>query len=271
MDAVAAHYSDEGLHDRILSAIAETGIPPERLTIDDLAPADEFHIGGRVATEALVGAAGLPPSGHVLDLGSGLGGTARYLAASHGHQVTGVDFTQEYVAVAQTITRLLRMEDRVRFARASVLNLPFPNDAFDAAVQLHVGMNIADKATLIAEVRRVLRPGGVYAIYDVMGPPGADVDLPVPWASTPADSHLVTPDRYVTVLEAASFRVDHVRDRRDFAVGFFRELMGRSGPPPQLGLHLVMGAETATKLGNVARAVERGAVAPVEIVAVAAI
>lgn len=268
VDAIAAHYTVGDLERRILDAVASAGIPLDRLTVDDLAPADEFHIGGRAATEALLDEAGFPPGAHVLDVGSGLGGTARYLAAVHGHRVAGVDVTEDYVAAARTLTRLIGLEDRVRFTAASALHLPFPHDTFDAAIQLHLGMNVADKAALVAEVARVLRPGAPFAIYDVMGEADAAVDLPVPWASTPDASHLATADTYVSLLEGAGFRVRHVRDRRDFAMEFFAGLRGRSEAPPPIGLHLLMGPDAPVKLRNTATAVERGAIAPVEIVAV---
>lgn len=266
---IDAHYAVGGIEQRILDALATAGISLDRLTVDDLAPADEFHIGGRVATDALLEAGALPPGGHVLDLGSGLGGTARYLAARHGHRVTGVDLVQEHVAAARWLTELLHLEDRARFVRASVLDLPFPDGSFDAAIQLHVAMNVADKSALFREVRRVLLPGTPYAIYDVMGAPDAPVELPVPWASEPEQSHLAEPQTYVTLLEQAGFRILHVRDRRSFAARFLGRLLGRPDPPPPLGLHLVMGPDADAKLGHMAAAVERAVVTPVEIVATA--
>ncbi len=267
MDEVARHYGDGQLLDRILDAVTAAGIDPQELTVHDLASVDEFHIGGRRATRHLVEGAGLGSSRRVLDVGSGVGGTARYLAAAGGHDVVGVDLTVEYVETAAALSRLVGLEGSVEFQVADVMALPFERGEFDAAVQLHVGMNIADKQAAFAEVGRVLVEGGVFALYDIMGRADTDLEFPLPWAGGAAGSHLATADQYVGALEAAGFRVERVTDRRDFARSFFGELRERSGPPPSLGLHLLMGEEAPTRYGNMVKAVEAGAVAPVEIVA----
>lgn len=224
MDAIVRHYGDAGLLERIVAALRRSGRDADALTVDDLAPVDEFHIGGRGATEHLLERARIPPGSRVLDVGSGIGGTARYLAATGSHTVTGVDLTPEYLRVAGALNELVGLDGSVAFRRADVCALPFPAASFDAAVMLHVGMNVPAKAEAFAEVARVLVDGGPFAIYDIMGPSDAPLDFPVPWAGSPAASFLATADEYVTGLEAAGFEVRHVADRADFARAFFARL-----------------------------------------------
>lgn len=267
MDEIVRHYGDAALFERIVAAVGEAGIDVDGVTVDDLAPVDEFHVGGRAATERLLRRAGIPQGSRVLDVGSGVGGTARYLASASAHSVTGVDLTPEYVETAAALNRLVGLDGSVRFVQADVRELPFPAESFDAAVMLHVGMNVDDKASAFAEVARVLAGGGVFAIYDIMGRRDATFGFPVPWAATPACSFLATADEYVAELEAAGFEVGHVADCSESARRFFAELRRRPGPRPALGLHLLMGDETSVRYGNMVAAVEAGAIAPVEIVA----
>ena len=146
-------------------------------------------------------------------------------------------------------------------------NLPLRSASFDVAVLLHVGMNIDDKESAFAEVARVLVDGGVFAIYDIMGRSDAALDFPVPWAASPLESFLATADEYIAALEATGFEVEHVVDRSTFARQFFSSLRQRTGSPPPLGLHLLMGDEAPTRYGNMVNAVEAGTIAPMEIVA----
>ena len=267
--SVALHYGHGTLEAAILEALAAVGRDPAKLVPEDLAPVDEFHIGGRAATAAFANELGVARGMRLLDIGSGLGGAARYFATERGCRVTGVDVTDDYVRVANALAKRVKLADRVDFQRASALALPFEAETFDGAYMLHVGMNIFDKDALFAEVRRVLKPRGVFGIYDVMRVGEGDVTLPVPWASTVTTSFLEDEATYRRLLERAGFTVEKTRNRRDFALKFFRELREKfaaSGPPP-LGLHILMGPTAQRKYGNMTRAVQDGIVAPVEIVA----
>ena len=130
-------------------------------------------------------------------------------------------------------------------------------------------MNIQDKAKLFAEVRRVLKPGAVFGIYDVMREGDGDLAFPVPWASTPETSFVAGAADYRRLLEAAGFAVHKERSRREFAMEFFRQLRARAadadGPPP-LGLHLLMGPTAPQKVANMIDNLQRGLIAPIEIV-----
>jgi SAM-dependent methyltransferase len=265
---VADHYARGGLEAAILAGLAAAGKDPAHLAVDDLAPVDEFHIGGRAATEALVAQLPLVAGMRLLDIGSGLGGASRFLAARHGCDVTGIDLTADYVAVATMLAGRVGLGDRVRYVEGSALSLPFPEASFDGAVMLHVGMNIADKGALFRGVRRVLRPGGFFAIYDVMAEGAGALAFPVPWAAEAAASFVEPAAAYRAGLAAAGFTVTGERSRRDVAIEFFARMRAEAGGgPPPLGLHLVMGEDTRDKVANLAANVERGLVAPVEIIA----
>jgi len=267
---VASHYSHGSLEATILAALKSAGKDPDRLVPADLSPVDEFHIGGREATVDFATEMGVRPGMHLLDIGSGLGGASRYFAHERGCRVTGIDLTEDYVRVAAALARRVGLAGRVDYRSGSALDLPFAPASFDGAYMLHVGMNISDKPTLFRQVRRVLKPGGIFGIYDVMREGEGALSFPVPWAATAETSFVETAGAYRRHLESAGFKVLKERSRRDFAKEFFRQMRARaaaSGGPPPLGLHLLMGAETPQKVANMIDNLERGLIAPTEIVA----
>ena len=252
---VAAHYGSLGLYDDILAGLKRGGRLPEAVTIEDLAAVDEKHVGGRAATEDLAARIDAAAGAELLDLGCGLGGAARYFAQTKGLNVTGIDLTPAFVEAGRALTRLTGLEDRVRHVQGSVLDLPFEDRSFDAATLLHVGMNVADKARLFAQARRVLRPGGVLAVYDVMRTGAGDLAYPMPWAASEATSFPASPADYRAALAAAGFEVADERDRRAFGIDFFEQMQARAaaeGLPP--------------KFANLLDGLRRGVVAPVEMI-----
>ena len=266
--SIAQHYAHGDLERAILDALVAMGKNPEQLTIEDLAPVDEFHIGGRKATTEFMAKLGLGPDMRVLDVGSGLGGPARFAAHSHGCHVTGIDLTPEFVEVAKALARRVGLEKRVTYVCGSAIATPFPAASFDAAYMLHVGMNIENKAKLMDEVRRVLKPGAVLGVYDVMRTGDGDLAFPVPWARTARTSFVVRPGAYRRRLDCAGFDLGHEHDRSEFALDFFRDMRARvaeKGTPP-LGLHIVMGKDFQDKTGNMIANLERKLIAPVEMI-----
>lgn len=268
-DLVSAHYGSGDLIERIREGLRQAGIDPNAATAADLKPVDEFHIGGVAATSALLDRVALQPDAVVLDIGSGIGGTARFVAERTGARVTGLDLTPEFVETARALTRLVGLADRVSFRQGSALDMPFGDDSFDLATIIHVGMNIADKHRLMAEAARVLRPGGRFIVYDVMRTGEGELDYPVPWAKTPETSFVGRPADYREAATAAGFGIEGERDRRDFALDYFgrmRARMAESDPPP-LGIHLFMGEELRrTMIGNMVSNVRAGRISPVEMI-----
>lgn len=262
---VEDHYASENLLARIDAGLAELGAAatdPEALKA-----VDEFHTGGREATEALLSHLDIRSGMRVLDIGAGIGGTARHIARAYGVHVTGVDLTRAYVDVAKVLNARVGMEDDVTMMVGSALDLPVPAGAFDLAVMFHVGMNIDDKPHLMGEVARVLKPGGHFALYDVMrdavdGP----LTFPLPWASAPENSFVDYPLAYITAAESAGLELETRRERREATLAFFerRRKAGDGGAP--VGLHLLMGETSAQKLKNHAGDVIARRTVPVEMI-----
>ncbi|WP_225773046.1 cyclopropane-fatty-acyl-phospholipid synthase family protein [Inquilinus sp. Marseille-Q2685] len=266
---VARHYSRSGIEQAFLEALRAVGKDVGHLSPGDLSGADEFHLGGPAATAELARNLGLGPDLHLLDVGCGIGGPARHVAATYGCRVTGIDLTAEFVEAAEALTRRCGLAGLVSFRQGSALAMPFLDGGFDAATLIHVGMNIADKAALFAEMKRVLKPGGRFGVYDVMRIGEGELPYPMPWAATPETSFVEPPETYRRLLGQAGFAIEAEHDRRDLALRLGREMRERAavrGPSP-LGPHLLMGPTAPQRVGNVTAAIERGLVAPIEIIA----
>ena len=266
---VAGHYTRGGLEETILQAVVRMGLDPDRLKAIDLAPADEFHLGGLDATRELATQMELEPGLRILDVGSGIGGPARYFAAEHQCKVTGVDLTEEFVQVARSLTQRTKLDHLVDFVQASALNLKFSPESFDRAYMIHVGMNIADKPSLFREVRRVLKLGGKFAIFDILRAGDAPMTYPVPWASSEETSFVVDKRSYREALEKAGFRVERERIRTAFAIEFTERAIARAAQngQPALALHLLMGDLAPVMIKNVLAMMKQGVLAPVELYA----
>ena len=265
---VAQHYTHGSLEAALLDGLRRSGKNADRIDPDDLAPGDEFHIGGRQATVEFADQLGLRPGMELLDIGSGIGGPARYFAHHRQCRVTGIDLTDEYVRVAGALSERAGLGGKVKFVQGSALALPFPPASFDGAYMLHVGMNIADKATLFAQVKRALKPAASSASTMSCAPSPGDLTFPVPWARTAESSFVVAPDDYRRLLRDAGFDVQKERERRAFAIEFFKRMQARvaeSGLPP-LGLHIVMGADFRDKVRNLVANLENGLLAPIEMI-----
>lgn len=251
LDDVRDHYNAIGLTERLKTALATLDGERRPLTPEQLGTLDQFHTRGLAATAELCELAGIAPEMTVLDVGSGVGGPARFVAAAHGCRVTGVDLSEPFVDAARYLTELTGQREQVSFQTASALDLPFGAGEFDVVLLQHVAMNIADRTRLYREMRRVLKTGGKFAIFDVVLT-GGDPHYPLPWARTPATSFLLTSGATREVIEPAGFRARTWHDDTEASKAWFAQLRA-SGPPPLLNLGLVMGPEIvqlATNLGR---------------------
>lgn len=267
-DQVARHYSHGALERAILDALQASGKAVDRLDPHDLAAVDEFHLGWLAATADLANDLALSPGMTLLDVGCGIGGPARYFAEHHGCTVTGIDLSEEFVSVAKALTRRCGLADLVSFRQASALSLPFDDESFDRATLIHVGMNIEDKSAAFAEIHRVLKKKGVFAVYDIMNVTGEELAFPMPWADTLATSFVEAPQAYRDLLGQAGWVRRSEKNRRDMSLSLgrqMREEAERNGPP-LLGLHTVMKA-APWRLANVMQALAAGTIAPIQMLA----
>jgi MPBQ/MSBQ methyltransferase len=257
---VEQHYGRGRILDSIIAALRKTGKDLARLQLDDLAPVDEFHVRGREATVELARRAALNPGSHVLDVGCGLGGSARHLAAEHKCQVTGIDLTQEYVDVANALAGMVGLSDKVACRRASTLDMPFDDGTFDAVWTEHVQMNIADKHAFYREIGRVMRPKGTLLFHDIFEGTGGPMHYPVPWAEESSISFLASPEEARNTLESVGFVIHDWVDKSEHSLQWLVTAIEKakaSGPPP-LGTHLLMGDTGREKLENAIRNLREG-------------
>ena len=161
LDNVRDHYRATGLTERLKTALVAFGPEDRWLTPEQLGALDQFHTRGLAATSELARLAGIAADMSVLDVGSGVGGPARFLAKTYGCRVTGVDLSEAFVDAARYLTERTGLSGKVSFQTASALELPFDDGCFDAVLLLHVAMNISDRARLYREIRRVLKTGEI--------------------------------------------------------------------------------------------------------------
>ena len=246
--AIKRHWERENLSEVIRAALIASGNRLEALTLDNLAPFDQFHRGGKRFTERLARLAGLTPHMHVLDVGGGLGGPARTLAVEFGCRVTVVDLTESYLHAARMLTSLMKLEERVAFQLGDATDLPFDDGSFDAVWTQNSGMNIADKEKLYAGFRRLIRPNGLLAIQEPVAGPSQPPILPLMWSPDGRNNFVRTPDQLRATIEAAGFELiqwDDVTHGAEAA----------DAPRPANNIQqLVMGAE---RLAEITRAAKR--------------
>ncbi len=256
LDGVRDHYRATGLVERLKTALTAFGPDEQRLTPQKLATLDQFHTRGLAATVELAKFAGITADMSVLDVGSGVGGPARFLASTYGCRVTGVDLSEPFVDAARYLTERTGQSEQVSFETASALQLRFDDGYFDVALLQHVAMNISDRVQLYREIRRVLKLSGRFAIYDVVLLSG-DPHYPVPWARTPATSFLLTAAATREAIEPAGFRTLAWQDDTEAANAWFAQLRA-SGPPPSPNLGVVMGPDFVQLAANLGRNLMEG-------------
>lgn len=265
---ITGHYTSGSLQDRLNAALVDDGVDPGKVNLEALAPYDQFHGRGLAATEELANGLSISPSDHVLDVGSGIGGPARYFANRFGCQVTGIDLTEEFCDVARHLTNLTGFDDKIVFEHGNALHMPFGDAVFDGAYSMNVSMNIADKDGLYGEMHRVLKPGAWLALSELAQGPGGEVDYPTPWALTAEASFLATVNETRERLEAAGFEVESLHDATEETLASgakARAIVEAGGKLPHRAVGLIHGDLAAETMKNVSRGVGQGRLVPIEI------
>lgn len=265
---IAAHYSRGNLLARLNAALLADGADPGKPTFETLAPYDQFHGRGLEATLEMAALMPAGPGIHVLDIGSGIGGPARYFADRFGCKVTGIDLTPEFCDVATHLTRLLGMEHQVGFKLGDALAMPFADESFDGAYSMNVSMNIADKSAFYKEIRRVLKPGGWLVLSEIAKGEGAALDYPTPWAASAQTSFLSTPEETRRGLAEAGFEVVQLQSTLEQARAFgarSRAMAERGEKPPHRAIMLIHGEMAKQMMANMSRSLSEARINPIEV------
>jgi ubiquinone/menaquinone biosynthesis C-methylase UbiE len=267
---IIKHYATAELLARLDAALRADGVDPAHPTIEALAPYDQFHGRGLEATEDMTALVTVRSTDHLLDVGSGLGGPARWISTRFGCHITGIDFTPEFCAIAEHFTRLIGLNARVRFQLGNALAMPFDDGTFDGAYSMFVSMNISDKARLYREISRVLKSGAWLVLSEIVRGEDGSVAYPMPWAATAAESFLSTVDETRNGLRSAGFEVQQVKNDLQRSLEFgasSRAAVERGEKPPYRANALIHGDAAPATLSNVARAYQDGSLIPIEVVA----
>jgi len=263
---VVEHYGTSSLLEQVDEALQHAGLGQGTLNWSDLVPLDQFHVRGLGATKELAEVLSLDSRTKILDVGCGLGGPARFLAATFGCHVTGVDLSQPFVEVASKLNERCGLRDLVTCQAADALNLPFPAEHFNVAWTQHVAMNVANRTKFYEEIHRVLTPHGRLAFYDVLAGDGRPLIFPVPWAQQPSTSFLLTLDATREVLRNAGFHEVYCADKTEQAMTWFAEVQSRLTASTPLSIAVVMGSQFLEMAKNLGRNLQEGRVRLVQAI-----
>lgn len=256
---VETHYHRDGLYETILQKLNESGIDLQSVSRKDIAGVDEFHVRGAQVSRELAETCSINGK-KLLDVGCGIGGPCRMLAAEYNCMVTGIDLSAAFIRTAQKLTELVGLESSTNFLQADATKLAFEDNSFEVVWTQHVQMNIEDKTRFYTEIDRVLTPNGTFLYYDIFKKGEASISYPVPWAGDPSISFLFPIIAFEEIMRHLNMRKISSQDQTKAGIDFFRNLLGkiRKSGPPSIGLNLLMGADTLTKLSNLLEGLETG-------------
>jgi len=267
-DSVSDHWGKDEVYDRIISALESSGKLPGKLTVEDLAPVDQFHARGLPATIELADRLPVKSGDLLVDIGCGIGGPARYFAHRFGCRVFGIDVTPSFVDIGNRLSALLEMEQDVVIELGDGHRLPYPDNMFDGAISQHVTMNVADRRQFFGEAWRVLKPGGFFTLSEhALGPEGAP-HHPLPWSADGSHEYLVSPEETRACLEDCGFADIHIEATGEkYLAGYRRALeLAERGELPPLGLHILLGENSSEIVRNAARNIEERRTHPIHVI-----
>jgi SAM-dependent methyltransferase len=265
--AIADHWAKGDVYARIVSALGGMSKSLDALTLEDLAPVDHFHARGFPATVELADRVPIEAGQHIVDIGCGLGGPARYIAKRFQCKVSGIDITPPFVEAGNRLTALLRMEDQVTIRQGDGQRLPYGDAAFDGAYTQHVTMNVSDRPRFFSEAHRVLKSGAFFALTEHGLGPNANPHYPLPWSEDGSGAYLVPPSETSALLKAAGFEDIVLEDTGAKYLAGYKAAIEKAekGMLPPLGIHILLGETALQKTRNAARNIEEGRTHPIQV------
>lgn len=266
--AIADHWAKGDVYARIVFALRGMSKSLDAVTLEDLAPVDHFHARGFPATVELADRLPIKAGQHIVDIGCGLGGPARYIAKRFQCKVSGLDITQPFVEAGNRLTALLRMEDQVTIRQGDGQRLPYGDAAFDGAYTQHVTMNVSDRPRFFSEAHRVLKSGAFFALTEHGLGPNGDPHYPLPWSEDGSGAYLVPPSETRALLETAGFEDIVLEDTGAKYLAGYKAVIEKAekGMLPPLGIHILMGETASQKTRNAARNIEEGRTHPIQVI-----